>query len=72
MDLHIFCHGHPQLPNRQTLLVPLESTGPYQRNGPGVVFMRCVVFVIQLFSTFIRAIVTGNEISEVHESRTIV
>ena len=41
--------GHPQLCNRQTILVALESTGPYQRNDASLIFMRCVVLEIRLF-----------------------
>ena len=44
-----FRRGHPQLCNRQTILVSLESTGPYQRNGASLILMCCVVLEIQLF-----------------------
>ena len=44
-----FRRGHFKLRNRPTILVSLESTGPYQRNGASLVFMRCVVLEIQLF-----------------------
>ena len=42
-----FRHGHPKLRNRPTILVSLESTGPYQRNGASLVFMCCVVLKIR-------------------------
>ena len=45
----LFRRGHSQLCNRQTILVSLESTGSYQRNGASLVFMRSVVLEIQLF-----------------------
>ena len=38
-----FRRGHFKLRNRPTILVTLESTGPYQRNGASLVFIRCVV-----------------------------
>ena len=38
-----FRHGHPQL---RTILVSMQCTGPYQRNGASLVFMRCVVLEI--------------------------
>ena len=41
-----FRRGHPKLRNRPTILVSFESTGPYQRNGASLVFMRCVVLEI--------------------------
>ena len=56
----LFRRGHPQLRNRQTILVSLECTGPYQRNGPSVVCMRCVVLEIQLFDRLHTGLVTGN------------
>ena len=40
--------GHTRLRNRPTILVSLESTGPYQRNGASLVFMRDVVLEIQV------------------------
>ena len=67
-----FRRGHPQLCNRQTILVSLKSTGSYQRNGASLIFMRCVVLEMQLFFRLRMGLVTGNEISEVHELRTIV
>ena len=45
----IIRRGHLQLCNRQTILVSLESTGPYQRNGASLIFMRRLVLEIQLF-----------------------
>ena len=44
-----FRRGHSQVRNRQTILISFESTGPYQRNGASLVFMRCVVLEIRLF-----------------------
>ena len=35
------------------VLVPLESTGHYQRNVASVTFMRCVVFEIRLFLIYV-------------------
>ena len=65
--IHVFFRrGHPKLRNRPTILVSLESTGPYQRNGISLVFMRCVVLEIQLFFRLHTTLVTGNYISEVH------
>ena len=55
-----FRRGHPQLCNRQTILVSLESTGPYQRNGASFIFMRRVVLEIQLFFLLHTGLVTGN------------
>ena len=43
---------HPKLCNRLTILVSLESRGPYQHNGASLVFMRCVLLEIQLFFRF--------------------
>ena len=45
----IIRRGHLQLCNRQTILVSLESTGPYQRNGASLIFMHRVILEIQLF-----------------------
>ena len=56
----LFRRGHSQLCNRQTILVSLESTGSYQRNGASLVFMRSVVLEIQLFFLFHMGLVTGN------------
>ena len=56
----IFRRRHPKLRNRPTILVSLESRGPYQRNGASLVFMRCVVLEIQLFFRFHTGLVTGN------------
>ena len=48
--IYVFFHRrHPKVRNRPTILASLESTGPYQRNGVSLVFMRCVVLEIQLF-----------------------
>ena len=61
-----FRRGHTKL---GTILVSLESTGPYQSNGEGLVFMHCVVLEIRLFFYLHTGLVTENYISEVHESR---
>ena len=45
----IFLAWHPQVCNRQTVLVSLESTGLYQRNCASLIFMHCVVLEIHLF-----------------------
>ena len=67
--IYVFFHRRqPKVRNRPTILVSLESTGPYQRNGASLVFMRCVVLEIQLFFRFHTCLVTGNQISEVQES----
>ena len=53
-------YGHPKLHNRPTILVSFESTGPYQRKGASLVFMRCVVLEIQLFFRLHTGLATGN------------
>ena len=68
----LFRRGHPKLRSRPTILVLLESTGPYQRNGASLVFMRRVVLEIQLFFTLHTGLVTGSKISKLHEPRMIV
>ena len=56
----LFRHRHPKLRNRSTILVSLESRGPYQRNGASLVFIPCVVLEIQLIFCFHTGLVTGN------------
>ena len=52
--IYVFFHRrHPKVRNRPTILVSLESTGPYQRNGASLVFMRCVVLEIQIFRNLV-------------------
>ena len=45
----VFRCGHPRLHIRPPTSVSLESTGHHQPNGAGCVFIRCMVFQIQLF-----------------------
>ena len=42
----IIRRGHLQLCNWQTVLVSLESTGSYQRDGASLIFMRRLVLEI--------------------------
>ena len=56
----VFRRRHPKLRNRPTILVLLESTGPYQRIGASLVFMCCVVLEIQLFFHFHTGLVSGK------------
>ena len=47
--IYVFFHRRqPKVRNRPTILVSLESTGPYQRNDASLVLMRCVVLEIQM------------------------
>ena len=47
--IYVFFHRrHAKVRNRPTILVSLESTGPYQRNDASLVLMRCVVLEIQM------------------------
>ena len=48
----VFRRRHPKLRDRPTILLSLESRGPYQRNGASLVFMCCVALEIQLFFRF--------------------
>ena len=49
-----------KLRNSPTILVSFESTGPYQRNGASLAFMRCVVLEIQWFFRLHTGLATGN------------
>ena len=51
--IYVFFHRrHPNVRNKPTMLVSLESTDPYQHNGASLVFMHCVVLKIQMFQKF--------------------